>query len=103
MGEDAMHSCTNVHRSATLKCSRKGALARTANARECRQLSWQHSGLDRRTVFMFKAQSHCAGTKTWIAADCEPWRRTAKNKRPSSGEKKLVLASFTVAMRADSL
>ena len=53
----------------------------------------RESGLGRKTVLIFWAEFHCAETKTWIAADCEPWRRTAKNKRSTSGEKKLLRAA----------
>src|SRR5215469_13065643 len=103
MKEDCRHTSISTHRSVTMNCRRKKAPSRIVNARECRQLSWLQTGLYPRTVFMFRAQVHCAGTKTWIAADCEPWRRTAKKKRSSSGEKKLVRAPFTVGMRANSL
>src|SRR5215510_12311088 len=103
MKEDRRHTSSSTHRNVTMNCRRKNALPQIVNAPECRQLSWLQSGLYPRTVFMFRAQIHCAGTKTWIAADCEPWRRTAKNKRSSSGEKKLVRAPFTVDMRASSL
>jgi hypothetical protein len=48
-------------------------------------------------------ESYCSGAKTRIAAACSPWRRTAKNNRLSSGEKKPVRAPGTVAILSDSL
>jgi len=50
----------------------------------------------------FWNSDYCAGAKPPIAADCDPWRRTAKNKPIKFGGEKASRAPFTVDMRANS-